>query len=750
VSEIVVAGNADSLPHQKVVHPLSLVAYFYGDREFGRASRRVRFDCAIASPTDCCLVVTRVNCDQFSQNPAAVTGASRDPGVMSLMRFLQVLAQLNGNLDRMQQLGYIMTEQQKLDAVQRLHRQTPALLRSLMLLVVLVLLLGGCTAPLSVEQVSLRASYARLNRTALSSNTPSETTLTVLRRHGLLDYWRSDPAGGIAALRQAIVGRPSGWQELFALAELSYLRGREADSRPDYLSAAVYAYAFLFPDEPEARPSPFDPRFRQACDLYNLGLTGAFSPPNGGPVQLVSATYRVPFGTVELSVDQRQFRWAGRPLVSFEPSATLEVRGLQNIYSNSGLGAPLAAIADAGPPVRQGLEIAPRLRVPTNALLLFNDPRRQVAQPVIHARLEIHTIFDARDTRIDGETIPLEYNQTAARSLSMAEATPWSSEITGFLNGNLFKNAPTHLIALQPHERGHMPVILIHGTASSPFRWSDMVNDLLEDPAIRDHFEFWLFSYATGNPIPYSALLLRRSIQDAVAQLGGVKADPALGRITLIGHSQGGLLAKMLVIDPGDRLWSGISHAPLDSVKMSQASRALVREMLFPTALPEVQRVIFIATPHRGSFVAAFSLARLAARLVTIPLSITTATADILSGNSSNLFLDPRHARFGSVYGMSPNSPFIQSLARIPVVPWVHVHSIIPVRSASGPVEQGNDGVVTYRSAHLANAESELIVRGSGHSTQSNPATIAEVRRVLLEQLTASQALTAARVAALP
>jgi hypothetical protein len=36
-------------------------------------------------------------------------------------------------------------------------------------------------------------------------------------------------------------------------------------------------------------------------------------------------------------------------------------------------------------------------------------------------------------------------------------------------------------------------------TASSPFRWADMVNDLLEDREIRDHYEFWFFTYNTGN-----------------------------------------------------------------------------------------------------------------------------------------------------------------------------------------------------------------------------------------------------------
>ena len=42
----------------------------------------------------------------------------------------------------------------------------------------------------------------------------------------------------------------------------------------------------------------------------------------------------------------------------------------------------------------------------------------------------------------------------------------------------------------------------------------------------------------------------------------------------------------------------------------------------------------------------------------------------------------------------------------------------------------GNDGVVTYHSAHIDGVESELVVRSS-HSTQGTPATIEEVRRIL-------------------
>ena len=55
--------------------------------------------------------------------------------------------------------------------------------------------------------------------------------------------------------------------------------------------------------------------------------------------------------------------------------------------------------------------------------------------------------------------------------------------------------------------------------------------------------------------------------------------------------------------------------------------------------------------------------------------------------------------------------------------------------ASDGPLATADDGVVKYRSAHIPYADSELVVRHSGHSTQSNPITIAEVRRILLEHL---------------
>jgi hypothetical protein len=124
-----------------------------------------------------------------------------------------------------------------------------------------------------------------------------------------------------------------------------------------------------------------------------------------------------------------------------------------------------------------------------------------------------------------------------------------------------------------------------------------MLNDLFSDPVIRARFEFWFFSYETGNPIPYSALQLRRALEQAVTSLDPAGRDAALRDMVLIGHSQGGLLAKMIAIDTGSRLWDQISTKPLDELRLQPETRELLRQSLFLKPEPFVGWLVFIATP---------------------------------------------------------------------------------------------------------------------------------------------------------
>jgi hypothetical protein len=591
---------------------------------------------------------------------------------------------------------------------------------------------------MKVDRVDLRTAYGDLNRTALSSDQLSEATRTILRRAALLEVFDDRPDDAITALRGQAIATGMHWPDLYALAELNYYEGRRTKSKTMLLASALYAYAVLFPAGDTDRPSPYAGQFLHAADFYNLALTQVLSGAGAeGVANLQSGRHDLPFGVVDVAVDQASLTFAGRTMTSFVPTMNLEVQGFQNDYRSDGLGAPLAAGLEPAPRPGSGLVLPANLRIPTSAVLQMDDPRRQLSGSTLTARLSLYTIYDTANIRIDGHTVPLEYDQTAVRALFAVEGKAWTRELSGLLNNVLAApndTANDNLFALEPHRHGRIPVVLVHGTASSPLRWADMVNDLLEDKAIRDHYEFWFFTYNTGNPIPVSANVLRHALDNAVKSLGGVQADPALGRMVVIGHSQGGLLTKLISIDSGTKLWDSISGKPVDDLNLKPETRALLKEALFVHHLPFVETVIFIATPHGGSYQASLTIVGLFTRLVTLPLSIAAATADVLANAGDALKLDKDRRAFNSINGMSPGNPGIEAMRQIPVASGIHAHSIIPTLQ-EGPLKDRNDGVVEYKSAHIDGVESELVIEHQDHSTQSNPLAVREVRRILLDEL---------------
>jgi hypothetical protein len=206
--------------------------------------------------------------------------------------------------------------------------------------------------------------------------------------------------------------------------------------------------------------------------------------------------------------------------------------------------------------------------------------------------------------------------------------------------------------------------------------------------------------------------------------------------MVVLGHSQGGLLTKMTAIDSQDRFWRGITDTPFDEVRLSKQDRELLQQVLFVEPLPFVRRVIFLATPHQGSYLAGPQLVRrLAQRLVRLPSDVVRVGADLATLSPTG----PLASGVGtSIDNMSPGNRFIQALAKIPVSPEVTAHSIISVDDDE-PLEKAGDGVVKYRSAHVTGVESELIVRSPHSGMQDTAETIEEVRRILLEHLASSK-----------
>src|ERR1043166_2349313 len=65
------------------------------------------------------------------------------------------------------------------------------------------------------------------------------------------------------------------------------------------------------------------------------------------------------------------------------------------------------------------------------------------------------------------------------------------------------------LFRLQPYDSKKIPVLFVHGLQDTAATWMPMLNALLDDPQIRNNYQFWFFTYPSGYPFPYSAALLR-------------------------------------------------------------------------------------------------------------------------------------------------------------------------------------------------------------------------------------------------
>jgi pimeloyl-ACP methyl ester carboxylesterase len=598
-------------------------------------------------------------------------------------------------------------------------------------LLVLCLTLAACGMPVSVERMDARTVQTELTSNALTTGRLSESTRIVLRRLDLLDVYNEDRPAAIRSLTIIQAADIDNRDLLYALAEMAFLQAEGTNDRSYFLATVVYSYEFLFPSSPANRPNPFDPRLRTAADLYNRALTRGLTAADGQHVDPREGDYPLPFGTLSITFDRNALRWAGFELTGFTPAAELHIEGLQNRYRESGIGSPLAAdLRPIGDP--RGFQVARLLKIPMTAVLRLGITPEAVASGRFTGNLMLYPGDEHRMVTIGGQQVPLEDEPSAAFAYALSNPAVWKTELAGFFRGDLFDTIPTQLVALEPYRTGRIPVVLIHGTASSAGRWADLINDLQNDPTIHERFQFWLFMYNTGNPIPLSALQLRTALKAATSKLDPDRRDPALQNMVLIGHSQGGLLAKMLVINSGSKMYDAFSSKPIDQLVLTNENRETLRQALFVTPLPDVTRVIFIATPHRGSYVAGHSLAHLIGRFVTLPLRVTRLAAETLAGNRDALRVDMAQVRLGSVYGMTPDSPFSKTVSSIPVAPTVTAHSIIAV-NGDGPLETGDDGVVEYSSAHTDEAVSELVIR-SGHSVQSNPMAVAEVRRILLLQ----------------
>src|SRR5262247_2260597 len=255
----------------------------------------------------------------------------------------------------------------------------------------LPLFLATCGPPVTVQRVDPRTVHRDLTANVLTVGAESGASRIVLDRWNLTERFESDPEGALAQLHAAVTGDRAGRDELFALAELSFLHAEQTGKQDYYLAAAVYAYALLFPRGAAEPLYPVDRRLRVAADLYNRGLTSGFASDDRSVIELSGGTRMLPFGELTVDLDPKWLRWGDRRLVNFVPVAELEVRGLRERYRRAGIGAPLAASTMAFTSDTKLRDfVGAGTMVPVTAFLRLDDPRRSLATGRISGALEIY------------------------------------------------------------------------------------------------------------------------------------------------------------------------------------------------------------------------------------------------------------------------------------------------------------------------------------------------------------------------
>ena len=107
-------------------------------------------------------------------------------------------------------------------------------------------------------------------------------------------------------------------------------------------------------------------------------------------------------------------------------------------------------------------------------------------------------------------------------------------------------------------------------------------------------------------------------------------------------HSQGGLLTKMMVVEGGDRFVRGILGLDIGDLGLTPEQEELFRWAFYFEPLPFVRQVVFISTPHRGSFLTEKLFSQFFNKMIDVPGNVAGAATRIFSDDSMTFTLSPK------------------------------------------------------------------------------------------------------------
>ena len=589
---------------------------------------------------------------------------------------------------------------------------------------------------------------------------------------------------------------------LRSFAELSYTEGvRQEKKNPSlaaeiYIASALNSYRWLFDPAFASGRNPYSDEFRFVAAHYNRSLERLLRlmeeyrteemPPlrPGGEITLTSDDRRWTMRCVRTDGPDNERTngrtsaglnttgtmgaaprgWRGDEIDHFRFVSDYKLLGLENRCAQEGIGVPVIAFRKAGTVRPEEKYYPPEHTFPMTLFLRPNpkgaSPHRGDRSPLDgpEAILEFRDPVVSPTVSVGRVNAPLAYDLTLALAYQFNDPKSYLLGTVGLTDPEDFaKPLPGEggngrhlkgLYLIEPYAPEKIPVVMIHGLWSSPLTWLEMVNALESIPEIRENCQFWFYFYPSGIPWWVSADDLRQELRTLRKTLDPRGENAQLQEMVLVGHSMGGLIARLQVAESGDAVWRLVSDRPLDDFPEEQRER--LRSWFYFEPDQSIRRVVTIATPFKGSDSANRFTRWLAEKAITLPKQVEWTAALVgkvgkgKNSDENDENANPKSAPQkeslltiqNSIDSLAPETPFFSLLESLETPSAVAFNNIVGVAETEPFSDKiVGDGVVDYRSAHLDGLESELTVPARHMTVQTDPASIRETARILHEHI---------------
>jgi len=587
---------------------------------------------------------------------------------------------------------------------------------------------------------------------------PSDEVMSIISQYRLSSSYLADPLQATRELK-ALAEDLLAADGLYATAQLAMVHAQWAEYAGESAIAlemnkigleASSLYVFDSSVVKQGDSSGRDFNIRQ---IYNKSLEGFISalvsqnelPGDGsGKLLNLSAGYEI-----ELEINGR---WQDVKFSELVLSRDFEVGRFQNQYRTDGRGWGVPLIAVKNRQLSSDAEeiyYPAKLPMPMTAVFQItpsdgaansssSQSNRSAGSKVLRGRLTLFDPLEQATVALGGHHFELESDITTPLAYGLLD--PFlNKELNATVSLFNPEYAPeTHgFFMLEPFDPDKIPVIFVHGFWSSATTWIHMLNDLRGDAEINKKFQFWFYSYPTGEPFWESARQLRSDLAEMVNSLDPHHESVCRDESVMVGHSMGGLLSLMQTFDSGDEFWKLNSDLPLSGFEGAPESLAMLNDTFYFRRNPSIERVITIATPFGGSRYSNQATQWLGKKVISGSKQKTSELKRLIETNQGKWKQDSLVGFSTSIESLNPQNPAINIFNKRLQTSDIYLHNI------AGQVEEksifptskakfaNDDGVVDVKDAISPIAISRKFVPSEHNHVHQHPETIEEVSRLL-------------------